>query len=676
MNFPRLVVVAQGLAGLSRFHFVGALTHYLRREGHDLRLADAGGPVSPRVAAALTRAPSAEGVVAGAVGDRLLDLIRRARATQVLVVKGSTITPDLVAAMRALPLRPTVACVNTDDPFNLAPGSGNRRIRAAIPAYDRYFVWSRALVEKVNSVGGTGVYLPFASDLDLLERGRTVLHASDVAFVGNADRYRAARLTDLVVAMQKKERSLLVAGKGWRQQPGLAVDETAVEERFIAVLQGAAINLNLLREQNRGATNLRTFEIPATTTFMLHESSAEAEEFFRPGLEAEYFSSPAEAADKVDYYLNHQSARDRIARQARARVDTAGLDYATRFRELATELGLRSQPRRALTKEKTREEMPQISVVIPTYRRDRSLEDLLLALHAQRGITLEIVVVDQNPPGFLATQLGEAALRGVRIIRLEDPNCSTARNQGFVSSSAEHVLFIDDDLVPMPDFCARVVETMQAHPEIGCLVPVVYGLDQDIGAARESYSSVRLGRRRSLDPHIVRIRETMSAVVAFDRETYEASGGFDESLFSFARASEDHELFTRMARRGLSVWLDTSLTILHQDRTPGGAEMRTISRVQNRERCARAWSFKALAHSGGERLSTREAAYLLRYSLFNRRTVGQGPAEAVREIRRLLSAFAAARAFMEPIRDRYRSPLTTSHLSRHQQLTNKDLPAE
>ena len=48
---------------------------------------------------------------------------------------------------------------------------------------------------------------------------------------------------------------------------------------------------------------MRTFEIPASKGFMLHEKSEEVMDFFEEGKEAEYFSSPEEVLDKLKFYL-------------------------------------------------------------------------------------------------------------------------------------------------------------------------------------------------------------------------------------------------------------------------------------------------------------------------------------------------------------------------------------
>jgi spore maturation protein CgeB len=79
----------------------------------------------------------------------------------------------------------------------------------------------------------------------------------------------------------------------------------------------SAINLNVLRMQNKNACNMRTFEIPGCGGFMLHERSSELPGLFRPGIECDDFGTADELRRKIDYYLSHAEERARIASAGR-----------------------------------------------------------------------------------------------------------------------------------------------------------------------------------------------------------------------------------------------------------------------------------------------------------------------------------------------------------------------
>src|SRR5262249_2970791 len=92
----------------------------------------------------------------------------------------------------------------------------------------------------------------------------------------------------------------------------------------------------------------------------------------------------------------------------------------------------------------------ELSIIIPTFRRKESLYRLLDRLVVQQDVRAEILVVDQNPAGYLEDL--ERFGRDVKQVMLAEPNASQARNVGFLASRGGIVLFVDDDLVPEPDF--------------------------------------------------------------------------------------------------------------------------------------------------------------------------------------------------------------------------------
>ena len=59
---------------------------------------------------------------------------------------------------------------------------------------------------------------------------------------------------------------------------------------------------------------LRDFEVPMSGGFYLTEYMKELEEFYNIGTEIVCYRDPAELADKINYYLQHETAREAIRR--------------------------------------------------------------------------------------------------------------------------------------------------------------------------------------------------------------------------------------------------------------------------------------------------------------------------------------------------------------------------
>jgi glycosyltransferase involved in cell wall biosynthesis len=98
---------------------------------------------------------------------------------------------------------------------------------------------------------------------------------------------------------------------------------------------------------------------------------------------------------------------------------------------------------------------PAISVVIPTVGRGPALARCLAALATQTlpAAAFEVVVVDDSPERD--TQLSTAGPYDLRIHRTGGRGAAMARNEGAALARGELLLFLDDDLVPVPELLER-----------------------------------------------------------------------------------------------------------------------------------------------------------------------------------------------------------------------------
>jgi spore maturation protein CgeB len=84
-------------------------------------------------------------------------------------------------------------------------------------------------------------------------------------------------------------------------------------QEYVEVICRSKISLGFVSSSNRDQYTMRTFEIPACNGFLLAQRTDRHMELFIEGKEAEFFESTEECADKINFYLEHESARKRIA---------------------------------------------------------------------------------------------------------------------------------------------------------------------------------------------------------------------------------------------------------------------------------------------------------------------------------------------------------------------------
>ena len=86
------------------------------------------------------------------------------------------------------------------------------------------------------------------------------------------------------------------------------------------VFRNSKINLNISLRSIKTGIPLRAFDIMGNGGFLLTNYQAEFLEYFEPGVDFEYYSGQEELLEKVEFYLNHEEARKRIAENGCAKV--------------------------------------------------------------------------------------------------------------------------------------------------------------------------------------------------------------------------------------------------------------------------------------------------------------------------------------------------------------------
>ncbi len=118
---------------------------------------------------------------------------------------------------------------------------------------------------------------------------------------------------------------------------------------------------------------------------------------------------------------------------------------------------------------------PQVSVVIPTFRRPETTVRAVRGVLAQTYAELDVIVVDDysgdgtaEAVERLADQLGETRIRVLRLEKNSGPG--EARNRGMAEARGEFIAFLDSDDELEPESIERRVQFLRVNPEC----PLVY----------------------------------------------------------------------------------------------------------------------------------------------------------------------------------------------------------
>jgi len=255
-------------------------------------------------------------------GRRLIAHVEQERPDLVLLLKSQIISPAMIAALKRSYAVP-VATWWVDDPFEFPSAI------AMAPYSDRFFVFSRHWVRRLQSMGVSGArFLPCAYDPEVYRP--LVLSAEDrqtyeapIAFIGTRDRHRdnvLATIGDLPLAIWGPAWDGACALGDIRVPPEAIRGSGLTPEEVAKALNAVRISINVHKLQSRdGGVNMRTFEAAACGAFQLVDAIPDLEELFIPGEEVILYHDTDELRRLALYYLDHPDEAAAIAAKAQAR---------------------------------------------------------------------------------------------------------------------------------------------------------------------------------------------------------------------------------------------------------------------------------------------------------------------------------------------------------------------
>jgi spore maturation protein CgeB len=186
----------------------------------------------------------------------------------------------------------------------------------ALPAYDLVFIWGDFLFDRLREEGASDVrFLPFAADPRIHHPADPdPEYESEVIFLGHWSEKRQR----VVEALTRFD--LAVYGDKWWRKNLLNADvrqcvegEPVRGETYSVAMSSADLVLNVVADHAGPEHNMRTFEVPAARRPMLTNRTDGQERFFTDGEEAIMYDDPEHVAELVEYYLDADAERERIA---------------------------------------------------------------------------------------------------------------------------------------------------------------------------------------------------------------------------------------------------------------------------------------------------------------------------------------------------------------------------
>jgi GT2 family glycosyltransferase len=256
-------------------------------------------------------------------------------------------------------------------------------------------------------------------------------------------------------------------------------------------------------------------------------------------------------------------------------ADVVGKPHLVQAREQFLH-GLRAQAASASTQAPS-EATFDCSIIMPLFNRVELTGQCLVKLaEVTQGMTYEVILVDNASSDGTAALL--SSLGGdVQVIRnAENRGFAAACNQGARAARGRHLVFLNNDTIPLPGWLGPLLAELDADQEISVVGSKLLFADDTIQHAgvvftrdlpipyhvfyRAAASAPAANKRRELQC-------VTGACMAVRRTVFESIGGFDEG---FVNGYEDVDFCLKVRQRGEKVVYQPQSTLYHlESQTPG-----------------------------------------------------------------------------------------------------------
>lgn len=235
-----------------------------------------------------------------------------------------------------------------------------------------------------------------------------------------------------------------------------------------------------------------------------------------------------------------------------------------------------------------------IAIAIPTYCREQVLLDTLASVFATCPDAREVVVVDQSPSHEPAVAAALAQWAGEGRLRLytQAPGLPAARNRALRESTADVVVFLDDDVTVSPGLLDAYRAAFAADDVAAVGGRVRVPRDTPFPSRRDwplirDYHYLDVGGATPL-ANVASVRGCNHAV---RRAAVLAIGGYDETYRGWLR--EETDCILRLLWAGHRVTFEPAADVLHHEASSGGTRV-TSESVADRMQCVMYFAWRHL----------------------------------------------------------------------------------
>ena len=201
-----------------------------------------------------------------------------------------------------------------------------------------------------------------------------------------------------------------------------------------------------------------------------------------------------------------------------------------------------------------------ISVVIPAFNSERTIERAIASACAQSSPADVIIVVDDGSRVPVESVLRHRDPR-VRVVRQGNAGAAAARNTGIREARSEWIAFLDADDEWLPSRLEEQRKAIARHRDLGFVWGFFYVRDAETGASTLARPRCAPGKRLILSPdEIFRVAYRVQTSAVLARRSLLLDVRFDPSL----KTAEDRDVWIRLLLRAPAYCVDVPIAIHYE----------------------------------------------------------------------------------------------------------------
>jgi glycosyltransferase involved in cell wall biosynthesis len=207
-----------------------------------------------------------------------------------------------------------------------------------------------------------------------------------------------------------------------------------------------------------------------------------------------------------------------------------------------------------------------ITVVIPLYNKEFSVQRAIRSVLAQTYPDFELIIIDDGSTDRSFEIASEIADSRIRIIYQENRGVSSARNRGVAEASADLVAFLDADDEWHPEFLESIIMLITQFPDADVFGSSYYIQNNKGELTLPPSSTLFKEDWKGLIPNYLEIINTgylfNSSSVAVKKQALERIDGFPVGV----KYGEDVDTWIRLSLRSEIAHINKPMSIIYQQK--------------------------------------------------------------------------------------------------------------